>query len=131
MKVIERFQQHPHLIFLIDGLGAILTALLLLLALPNLPEVFTTPARILQFLGSIAVILAAYSVSNYFIKLAQVRLLIRIIAVGNLLYCLLSVFIVSKLFTTISAWDKVYFAGEVLIVLALAVFEWKLSQKVA
>lgn len=131
MKVIERFQQHPHLIFLIDGLGAILTALLLLLALPNLPEVFTMPARILQFLGSIAVILAAYSVSNYFIKLAQVRLLIRIIAVGNLLYCLLSVFIVSKLFTTISAWDKVYFAGEVLIVLALAVFEWKLSQKVA
>lgn len=128
MSLVERVNQNPHFIFLIDGMGASITALSLILVLPNLPEVFTMPTNVLYFLGTIALVFAAYSLLNFYAKLSKVKLLIRIIASANLLYCLFSGFIVVRLFSQISSLDVVYFFGEILIVSVLAMIEFRVAK---
>lgn len=130
MSIIDRANQDPHFIFLIDGIGASITALALLLILPHLPEVFTMPVNILYFLGTIALLFAAYSLGNYFAKLSKVKLLISIIAFANLAYCLFSVFIMLQLGDRLSSMDVVYFVGEVMIISALAIFELKVAKDI-
>ena len=130
MSFIERVNQDPHFIFLIDGIGAGITALSLLLVLPNLPEVFTMPANILNYLGTIALVFATYSLCNFFLKLSKVKLLIRIIASANLVYCLFSGLIVARLLSQLSMLDVVYFLGEILIVCVLAIIEFRVSKSI-
>lgn len=130
MNFSDKALQNPYFIFLIDGVGAGVTSLSLLLVLPNLPEVFNMPVNILYFLGLIALVFAAYSFGNFFAKWSTIKLLIRIIAIANLMYCLLSGFIVAQLFSSISTLDVLYFAGEILIVSVLAVFELRLAKRI-
>ncbi len=130
MKFVDKAIANPYFIFIIDGIGASITSLSLLLVLPNLPEVFNMPSKILYFLGLIALLFAAYSLSNFFARLSKVKLLIRIIAIANLAYCLFSGFVVAQLLNRLSTLDIVYFAGEILIVITLAIFELKLANDI-
>lgn len=130
MKLVDKAVQNPYFIFLVDGIGAGITALSLLLVLPNFPEVFNMPGKILYFLGMIALLFAAYSLSNFFAKLSRVKLLMRIIAVANLVYCLFSGFIVTQLFDRLSSFDVVYFIGEIFIVTGLALFELRIASHI-
>ncbi|MDW3192068.1 MAG: hypothetical protein R8G66_06880 [Cytophagales bacterium] len=130
MSFIERVSQDPHFIFLIDGIGANITALSLLLVLPNLPEVFTMPANILNYLGTIALVFATYSLCNFFLKPRKAKLLIWIIAIANLAYCLFSGLIVARLLCRLSMLDVVYFLGEILIVAVLATIEFKVAKSI-
>ena len=130
MNITSKADENPYFIFLVDGIGASLTAIALLLVLPNLPEAFTMPANILYFLGTIAVVFAVYSFSNFFDKLSKAKLLIRIIAIANLAYCLFTGFIITQLFSRISALDVVYFTGEIFIVAVLAWFELRVASRI-
>lgn len=130
MILFYKLAEKPHQLFLIDGVGAALTSFSLLLVLPRW-NAFQMPPNILYFLGTIAILFAAYSLSNYYAKLAQVKLLIRVIAIANLIYCLFSGFIVLQLFGRLSFLDVVYFAGEILLVSTLAVVELQVARRMS
>ena len=88
------------------------------------------PTHILYYLGTIALVFAVYSLSNFFLKPSKVKLLIRIIASANLVYCLFSGLIVARILSRLSTLDLVYFLGEILIVSVLAMIELKVAASI-
>lgn len=126
MKRSDRLVDQPYLILRIDGIGALVTALSLLFFLPNC-DWFSMPTDILYFLGSIAVIFAAYSLIHSFAQLPYTNNSIRIIVVGNLVYILTTWIFVSSLANELSNFAILYFIIEMSIILILVSIEWKIT----
>lgn len=110
-------------IFLIDGLGALLTAFMLGIVLPHLSSLFGTPAHILPPLAMAAVCFAAYSFCCYWGQVSHWGFLAAI-AVANVVYCLITITLVLWYLQQFTWLSILYFLAEVLIVLVLVAFEW-------
>jgi len=110
-------------LLLIDGAGALLSVLMLGGVLANYPEAVGLPRNVLLFLAGLAVIFAGYSFSCYRWAGSRWRSFLRVIAVGNLMYCGLTLGTVLLNYKTITAFGTGYFVVEVLVVSALAYVE--------
>lgn len=105
MLSLPRFLlDQPRRIFLVDGLGACLTAILLLGVLVPLEYVFGMPAKVLYVLGAIAGVLAVYSLVCYRLAGQRWRPLLRAVSLANLLYCCLTLGLVIALWASLSVW---------------------------
>ena len=78
-------------IFLIDGIGALVSAILLGLVLTKLETLFGLPKNVLYVLSVFAFLFSIYSFTNAIINPVKPAPRLVIIAVANLLYCLLTV----------------------------------------
>lgn len=116
----------PKKIFLIDGAGALLTALTLIFAPVLLPGIFGLPQANTLLLGSIAVCFAVYSLYNYVrFNPTRWKLLLRIIALANLAYCLLSLVMILYFYKQVTVIGWIYFTGEIAIIISL--FLWEMN----
>lgn len=126
-KLIQYFQQQPKKIFLLDGLGAMLsTALLYFLLMPNTAWIGLSVTQINALvIGSLC--LVGYDLIARIVYTPERGWLIRVLALLNTLYCIttLSVLILHYSSITILGWA--YFLGEVAIVGVLVYLEWKIS----
>ena len=123
MQLLHKLQ--PKTIFLIDGIGALVSAVLLGLVLTKLETFFGLPKNVLYVLSGIAMLLAVYSLSNAFTQSANPSKRLKLIAVANLLYCLLTVLLLLVFYPQLTMFDVLYFIGELLIILSLASLELK------
>lgn len=123
MQLLHKLQ--PKTIFLIDGMGALVSAILLGLVLTKLETFFGLPKNVLYVLAGIALLLAVYSISNAFTQPANPSKRLKLIAVANLLYCLLTFVLLFIFFPQLTVYDLLYFMGELLIILSLASLELK------
>jgi hypothetical protein len=119
----------PKKLFLIDGMGAVLTALLLSQLLARLIPVFGMPRAILYPLAGIAACFAAYSFTCHLLIKQNWAPFLRGIAVANTLYCLTTLGCVIYLWDSLTWLGIAYFIGEILIVMTLVRAEIKMSQK--
>jgi len=117
MPSIKRF-------FLIDCLGALVSTFLLGFVLVRFQSFFGMPVDTLYVLAGMAACFAVYSGLGYLITGMQRPVFLRIIAVTNLLYCLLTLTLVYVHREVITGWGIAYFVGEVIIVVFLATREW-------
>ena len=116
----------PKKIFLIDGAGALLTALTLIFAPVLLPGIFGLPQAQTMLLGRIAVCIAVYSLYNYVrFNPTRWKLLLRIIALANLAYCLLSLVVLIYFYKQVTVIGWIYFTGEIAIIISL--FLWEMN----
>lgn len=90
-KLIKTFTEQPKRLFILDGLGALLSATLLGLVLPQFEPLFGIPENTLYFLAAIPCVFAVYDFGCYFLLQKNHSLFIRIIAVLNLIYTILSI----------------------------------------
>ena len=118
-------------IFLLDGVGAVISTLLLALALPALRPVLGMPHAFLWPLAGIAALFAAYSFTCFRLADHADPRFLRAIAVANGLYCVLTLILVGVAWSEVSALGVAYFVGEALVIGALVVFEWRLADRVA
>lgn len=128
MKTTFLFQQlsaYPRRIFLIDGVGAVLTAFLLCVVLASFQSFFGMPVRVLYVLGAVAVVFAAYSFSCYCWLKRNHRSFLAAIIIANLLYAVLSLGLVIYYFPQLSSWGLLYFAGEIIVILVLVSIEYR------
>jgi hypothetical protein len=123
MQLLPKLQ--PKTIFLIDGMGALVSAVLLGLVLTRLETFFGLPKNVLYVLAGIALLLAVYSLSNAFMQQINPSRRLKLIAVANLLYCLLTVVLLFIFYPQLTIFDVYYFMGELLIILSLASLELK------
>lgn len=114
-------------IFLIDGLGALLTTISLGFILPKLENVFGMPTNILHLLATIAFVFATYSLINAYNFFKNWRMLLKIIAFSNLFYCLLTLIVIFIFYNELTNFDILYFSIEILIILFLVIKEFKLA----
>lgn len=116
---------NPRSIFLVDGLGALLSTMLLIIV-AGLETFFGMPAKILYQLVPLTTMFAAYSLAAYFLRPVKWQLFLLPIAVANILYSCLTLFLVFYCFTELTKLGIAYFLGEILVIVFLAIIELRL-----
>lgn len=110
-------------IFVIDGVGALVSALLLGVVLPSFPAEFGVFFVFLPYLSGIALVLAMYSLTCASFNLSR-PIFLRGIVFANLAYCLLTISLVIYAYPALSPFGLTYFIAEILIILFLIRIEW-------
>jgi hypothetical protein len=112
-------------LFFIDGVGAVVSTLMLGIILPGINSHIGMPVLVLHYLGLLACVFAIYSFSNILIiKPPQSRNL-SFIAIINLIYCCLTAALVLYNFNSLTLIGVGYFVAEILILIGLAYVELK------
>lgn len=115
-------------IFLIDALGAMLSTLLLFIL--SLHETtFGMPPWVIYQLIPIPFLLVLYSLTVYLLKPIRWNLFLRIIATANLIYCLVTLFLVIQFMVDLTLYGKIYFVTEMVLIIILSIFELSISRK--
>lgn len=128
-KIIREATLHPRTLFLVDSLGAALTAFILGIVLIKFEYIFGMPKNALYFLSAIACVFAVYSFFCFLIIKENWQLFLKIIAFANLLYCIISLSFVIYFFQKLTVLGFLYFLVEIGIIIFIAILELKtLSQ---
>lgn len=120
----------PQKIFLIDGLGAISTALFLGGVLVRWYDIFGMSPTLLYGLAAMVCFYAIFSFSCYFYFkkiLATWKKYLKILAIANLLYCVFTFSLMIYFFQQLTFWGLFYFSAEIMVILLLVIFEFKQS----
>lgn len=127
-QIIEKFKSNPKQLFLLDGLGAILSAFLLGVVLVRLERLFGIPASTLYFLAAFPVIFAMYDLFCYHQEKNRLGPFLQGISVINLLYCCVSIGFAFYHSGTITGLGWSYILIEIFIVVNLAILEFKVAK---
>jgi len=124
-RIIKALTLKPKSVFLADGIGAVLTAFLLITVLKTFNEYFGMPRETLTILSMLALILAIYSFSCFVFSDNNSQKLLKPIIVANLTYCILTLGLVIYFFNKLTILGLTYFVGEILIIGGLIYIELK------
>ena len=127
--LITKAELNPKKLFLIDGFGAILSAFLLGVVLVKFEEIFGIPTSVLYFLATIPIFFVIYDVFCYQ-KHLKIGLLLKGIAVLNILYCCVSIGLISYHFSSITILGWTYIIVEIILVSFLAMIEFRVGKRI-
>jgi len=126
---VQPMKLNPQRLFLIDGLGALLSAFLLGLILPSFQTSFGMPLSTLYWLAFFPSLFVLYDLGCYFQRTKYQGKLLLIIASANFGYCILSMVLLGYHYSGLTVLGWGYFVGELIIVISLALVEWKVGYK--
>lgn len=126
-STINYFSAKPGTLFLIDSAGAALTTFFLFFVLRNYYDYFGMPVNILIYLSVIGLVYCAYSISCYFLIKDGWRPFLRIIAIGNFFYCILTLTLLCIYYKDLTPLGLTYFLAEILLIVLLVYIELKVS----
>ncbi len=116
---IEYLRKKPKRLFLIDGLGALVTLFFLAVVLTRFQEYIGMPKKGLYFLSIFAVIFSIYSITCYLLRPVNWNILLRIIAFANLVYCFITIGYICYFYEHLTMIGLLYFITEILIIFVL------------
>ncbi len=122
-QLFNKLALNPKRLFLIDGLGALLTALLLFAILRTFNEYFGMPKTTLIILSIIALLFCFYSFCCFFFVNNNWHPFLRAIIVANILYSCLTLGLVIYNFPRLTILGVIYFLVEIVVVGGLIFFE--------
>lgn len=123
--MLNKITSNPKQIFLLDCLGALLSATLLGVALPSFQSIFGMPLNVLYGLAVLACLFAIYSFWNYRWFKENWRPYLRGIAIVNLLYCGLTAALVIYFHQELTKWGLLYFLQEMVVIIVVVMLEFK------
>lgn len=126
--LIERLVRSPRTLFLVDGVGALVTALLVGVVLPMLGEHIGTPRPVLRALAVAAAVFAAYSLTCAATRPTRWPGYLRGIALANAGYCLVTAAVLFRFAAALHVLDWLYFVGEIVVVGALVTLELRVAR---
>ncbi|WP_417786246.1 hypothetical protein [Tenacibaculum sp.] len=130
-RLLKSFTLNPKKLFLIDGLGAVLSAFLLSVVLVNFESIIGIPTSSLYLLAIFPIIFTFYDFYCYQKTHHKLKPFLKGIAMANLLYSCFSIglgFYHSKTVTNLG-WT--YILVEVLIIIILSIFELIVAKQLA
>lgn len=116
-------------LFLIDALGAILSAFLLGVVLVRLESLFGIPKNTLYFLAVLPCFFALYDIFCYLKVDKNIGQFLMIIGYTNITYCIISIGLAFYHFEYLTTLGWVYIIVEILVVIAIAIIEIKTARK--
>lgn len=122
-KLLQKLIQTPRKVFLLDGVGAILSTSALVCILLFFQELFGMPYTTIIGLVMIAFTLIIYSFTCYFINVKPQKTAILLVAIANLIYCLLTLSLVLIHYSMLSTLAVIYFVAEIVIILLIVRLE--------
>ena len=129
--MIQSFIVNPKKIFLMDALGAAVSAILLGVVLVKLERVFGIPESTLYFLAAFPILFILYDLFCLTKNKNDLGPFLKLIAVVNITYCCLSIGMTIYHLNTITIFGYLYILIEVIITFTLAIFEYKIANKLA
>lgn len=124
-EIIRQLTLKPKTLFLVDSLGALLTAFLLFAVLRTFDEYFGMPQATLTYLSIIAALFCLYSISCFFLLTDNWRPFLKTISIANLIYCCLTMGLVIYYYRSLTILGVTYFVVEVAIICVLVFVELK------
>ncbi|MEM7571709.1 MAG: hypothetical protein AAF433_02360 [Bacteroidota bacterium] len=119
----------PRTFFLVDGLGALISAFLLGVVLVKWEHLFGMPVVTLYYLALAAGAFMVYSLSCYLFFPKNWRPLLRLIALVNLSYCALTLSLLFYHQPQLTVWGNAYFILEIILVATLAFLELRVAKR--
>lgn len=124
-NMIEKFASNPKKLFLVDGFGALLTAVLLLTVLSRFEDHFGMPRNVVYFLSAVAFAFAIYSFCCSVFVSRNWSNYLKIISIANITYCCLTFGLILYFFQKLTILGLVYFLLEIVVISCLVVLEFK------
>lgn len=121
--LVERLKRTPRTLFIVDGVGALVTALLVGVVLPTLREHIGMPRPVLRALALTAAVFAAYSLTCAATGPTRWPRYLRTIAVANAMYCVVTAGCLFYFRARLAVGDWIYFVGEIVVVGTLVALE--------
>lgn len=110
-------------LFLVDSIGAFMTAFSLFFVMRHFDEYFKMPEIELTYLSAIALSYSIYSGGCYLFLQRGLMSFMKFIGFANLVYCALTLGLLIKYYTLLTKIDVTYFTTEIAIVCALGYLE--------
>lgn len=129
-KIIQHLAQKPRILFLVDGIGALLTAFFTVVIWINFDQYVGMPKTALSILSTMAVFLCIYSTICFCLLKENWNSFIRIICIANLLYCFLTIGLIIVNLTTLTIFGLSYFLAEITIVIVLVYIEFHVAMTI-
>ncbi|MCV9932516.1 hypothetical protein OIU80_09495 [Flavobacterium sp. LS1R47] len=126
--IITKLASKPKNIFLLDSIGAFITAFLLGFVLAKFQDAFGMPQTILYFLSALALVFAIYSSCCYYYVTTKWRSYLYPIMIANVLYCCLTSGLLIYYFHKLTILGLIYFILEISIIICLVVIERKVQR---
>lgn len=120
---IKHLIENPQKLFLLDGFGAVLSAIFLGVVLVQWNSYFGMPVDILKLLAGIALVFALYSLGNYLFLSKKWRPFLIAIAIANTVYCGLTLGLVIYYYKVLTSLGMLYFVLEMMIIVILVSVE--------
>ncbi len=120
---MDNLTSNPKRLFLLDSIGAFLTAFLLGVILTRFEAYFGMPGKVLYPLSILACVFGLYSMGCYVWVRSHWRPFLKAIALANLGYCLLTIGLVVSLYPSLTILGILYFSGELIVVGVLIYIE--------
>jgi hypothetical protein len=128
-SLAEKLSTQPRRVFLMDGLGAVVSALALGVGLPAIQPLIGMPREVLSLLAAIPVGYAVYSLGCAARLPAKWPNWLRGIALLNAGYAGFSVAMLAVHAAQIQPLGWAYFVGEILLLAGLAPLEWRIAAR--
>lgn len=128
-KIIQKAEKNPKKLFLVDGFGALLSAFLLGFVLVRIKDALGIPEAILYFLAVFPIILIVFDVYCYLKEHKRTDIFLKLIAVLNVQYCILSIGLAFYYRETLTHLGWIYILVEILIILFLSTIEFTIGKQ--
>jgi hypothetical protein len=120
---------HPKRMFLLDGLGALSSFLLLGIVLPEFENSMGVTMKHLFPLSTIAGVYCIYSMLCHFLITKNWTPYLITIAIANLFYCLITAVLVFFIIDSVTLIGYIYFSLEILVITILVFVEFQVALK--
>lgn len=127
-SLLQRLTTNPKKLFLIDGIGALVSIFFLGVVLVWLDDKIGMPINVLYILASLPIFFAIYSFCCYFLLKSNWRPYLKGIAILNLMYCLLTIGLLFFYDHNLTFLGWTYFILELLVIVIIAGIELKASK---
>lgn len=126
-SIISYFVKNPKAIFLFDSIGAFISAFCLLIISRFYSNYFGINPSTLQLLTILPIVFCSYSACCYLLIKRSYKPFIQIIALANLLYCIITLILLATLFSEITILGLSYFVVELTIIALIISIEFKVA----
>lgn len=129
-KIINQLKEQQKKLFLIDSIGAFITAFLLFAVLRNFNQYIGLSKEVLTYLALTAFAFSLYSACFLFLK-QYCRVFIWVIIIANLFYCILIILVLTVNYPLITVTGFCYFLIEIIIICILVYIELNVASAVS
>jgi hypothetical protein len=125
--IISSFVKKPNTLFLVDSIGAFISAICLLIISRYYSDYFGVNHSTFQLLLILPIVFCIYSACCFLFVKRSFKPFIQIIALANLLYCIISLILLGTLFSEITILGLSYFVVELTIIALIISIEFKVA----
>lgn len=126
-SIISYFVKNPKTIFLVDSIGAFLSAFCLMIISRFYSNYFGINPSTFQLLTILPILFCIYSACCYLLIKRSFKSFILIIAIANFLYCLITLVLMFTLYSELTILGLSYFVIELMIIALIISIEFKVS----